>query len=319
MPARYPQNSDPFRNVHAWDDGYEYTRPGAGAPRGYSPPPYSAAPPPAASRPSRAPRYETERLPRPPLGRDAGSFRKSRPASPPSAASDPYSRSRRSRRDRSPVYRGPTRSPSPPPRRREERRDRDSRYPPSSARRPPPPKRHDTAPMPRSSRRGESPPAPRRRTFSPSPPPRQRTRARSRDRDRRPRRASSPIPSADKRRPPLERSKTTAAGAAAGANKSKFPTIGPRWQAAAAAALQSGAAAAMNMRSQPGSWTGQKGARVATAALGAAAMDAFAGKKKPGGGGGAPETKAKGGPGGGLGGALGGLLVDQFVKKASKR
>lgn len=75
----------------------------------------------------------------------------------------------------------------------------------------------------------------------------------------------------------------------------------------------------MNMRSQPGSWTGQKGARVATAALGAAAMDAFAGKKKPGGGGGAPETKAKGGPGGGLGGALGGLLVDQFVKKASKR
>jgi hypothetical protein len=122
----------------------------------------------------------------------------------------------------------------------------------------------------------------------------------------------------------VSRSKTTAGTTTTtptggSKSKSKFPTLGPRWQAAATAAFQAGAAAAMNSRSQPGAWTGQKGAKVATAALGAAAMDALAGKKKTGG-----EDKSRGGGGGrrksgveNIGGALGGLLVDQLVRKAS--
>lgn len=48
-----------------------------------------------------------------------------------------------------------------------------------------------------------------------------------------------------------------------------------RWQMAARAALEAGGLTAFRLRKEPGSWTGEKGAKVATAALGAAAMDAF--------------------------------------------
>lgn len=48
-----------------------------------------------------------------------------------------------------------------------------------------------------------------------------------------------------------------------------------RWQMAARAALEAGGATALRLRNQPGSWTGDKGAKIATAALGAAAIDAF--------------------------------------------
>lgn len=52
--------------------------------------------------------------------------------------------------------------------------------------------------------------------------------------------------------------------------------IAAKWQRSARAALQAGGVAAFKLRKEPGSWTGAKGAKVATAALGAAAMDAFA-------------------------------------------
>ncbi|KAI1135618.1 hypothetical protein F5Y05DRAFT_166632 [Hypoxylon sp. FL0543] len=48
-----------------------------------------------------------------------------------------------------------------------------------------------------------------------------------------------------------------------------------RWQMAARAALEAGGLTAFRLRKEPGSWTGDKGAKVATAALGAAAIDAF--------------------------------------------
>lgn len=48
-----------------------------------------------------------------------------------------------------------------------------------------------------------------------------------------------------------------------------------RWRDAAMAGLSTAAVEARRLHRQPGSWTGAKGARVATAALGAAAMDAF--------------------------------------------
>ncbi|OTA91508.1 hypothetical protein M434DRAFT_32674 [Hypoxylon sp. CO27-5] len=48
-----------------------------------------------------------------------------------------------------------------------------------------------------------------------------------------------------------------------------------RWQMAARAALEAGGLTAFRLRKEPGSWTGDKAAKVATAALGAAAIDAF--------------------------------------------
>lgn len=44
---------------------------------------------------------------------------------------------------------------------------------------------------------------------------------------------------------------------------------------AARAALEAGGLTAFRLRKDPGSWTGEKGAKIATAALGAAAIDAF--------------------------------------------
>ncbi|KAI1340775.1 hypothetical protein F5Y15DRAFT_32307 [Xylariaceae sp. FL0016] len=48
-----------------------------------------------------------------------------------------------------------------------------------------------------------------------------------------------------------------------------------RWQMAARAALEAGGLTAFRLRKEPGSWAGEKGAKIATAALGAAAIDAF--------------------------------------------
>jgi hypothetical protein len=93
--------------------------------------------------------------------------------------------------------------------------------------------------------------------------------------------------------------------------------LSPRWQKAAVAALQAGGLAAMNARSQPGAWKGEKGARVATAALGAAAMDAF----KQGGGksGGLKEEGAQREDDvEGLGGAIGGLLAERLASRKGR-
>ena len=69
----------------------------------------------------------------------------------------------------------------------------------------------------------------------------------------------------------------------------------PLVQAGARTALSAGATAAMNNRGVQGEWLGAKGAKVATAALGAALMDGFMG----GGGGDRYKKKGDGGGGGG--------------------
>ena len=81
--------------------------------------------------------------------------------------------------------------------------------------------------------------------------------------------------------------------------------------------------AAISMRSQPGAWNGEKGAKIAKAALGAAAMGALkgdAGKKKSGGGGGSGgEGKKKSSAMDGIPGMVGGFLVDQLSKQREKK
>lgn len=52
-------------------------------------------------------------------------------------------------------------------------------------------------------------------------------------------------------------------------------------QAGARTALTAGAQAAMKSRHDPSPWLGPKGAKVATAALGAALVDGFMGQKHP--------------------------------------
>ncbi|KAK3938647.1 hypothetical protein QBC46DRAFT_161620 [Diplogelasinospora grovesii] len=100
--------------------------------------------------------------------------------------------------------------------------------------------------------------------------------------------------------------------------KHRFENLSPRWQKAAAAAFQAGSLAALEMRAQPGAWKGEKGARVATAALGAAALDAFKKAEEK-------ESAAKGGDkekGGKkksdvevIGGAISGLIAEHLAKR----
>jgi len=110
--------------------------------------------------------------------------------------------------------------------------------------------------------------------------------------------------------------------------------LSPRWQSAAAAALQAGGIVAMSMRSEPGPWTGSKGVKVVTAALGAGAMKA---KEKDGGdrnrssGGASGSGGTSRGPGGNgkggmktkgvemLGTALSGFVAAQMAKKATQK
>jgi hypothetical protein len=56
----------------------------------------------------------------------------------------------------------------------------------------------------------------------------------------------------------------------------------PLIQAGGKAAVTAGAQAAMKSRNDQGAWLGAKGAKVATAALGAALVDSFIGQKHPG-------------------------------------
>jgi len=96
------------------------------------------------------------------------------------------------------------------------------------------------------------------------------------------------------------------------------------------AAIQAGGMAALQARKQPGGWNGEKGAKIATAALGAAAMGALKrddAAKKSGGGDGKRGSGSGSGSGGrrksggveAIGGALGGFLADQFSKREGKR
>ncbi|KAF3056651.1 hypothetical protein GL218_06461 [Daldinia childiae] len=98
-----------------------------------------------------------------------------------------------------------------------------------------------------------------------------------RDRGRRHRRSransytESPSPSPPRNRGRKSKSVSTGVGS------SKVPNevVADRWQMAARAALEAGGLTAFRLRKDPGSWTGEKGAKIATAALGAAAIDAF--------------------------------------------
>ncbi|KAI0849160.1 hypothetical protein F5Y00DRAFT_74554 [Daldinia vernicosa] len=151
---------------------------------------------------------------------------------------------------------------------------------------------YDSEPRQRHRHRHHSPtpsPSPHRRrsrAYSDDPPRRHR-RHRSpsvsdesdyeRDRGRRHRRSrassytQSPSPS-----PPRHRGRKSKS-VSSDVRSSKVPkeVVAERWQMAARAALEAGGLTAFRLRNDPGSWTGDKGAKIATAALGAAAIDAF--------------------------------------------
>jgi hypothetical protein len=325
---RYPRREPPlYNNIHNWDDGFEYISPDASSASSKAPaPPYHVPPAPEAVPSIKTAKYT------PRSAQDDFDAVRSRAA--------PQTEHRRSRR-----Y-----SPSPPRRRhRSHDRDRAPRYhqmdmddPPSRhhgtrtktmpVHAPPTPETSTSPPSHRRRRGHSDSPAPdRRRHHSPGPPRRTRTtHDRSPDRDRHHGRSRRDVPpaagSAAPKRPGLARSKTTAA---LGRNMSGLLT-NPQFQAAAAAALQAGGMAALKQWKAPGPWVGKKGGQVATAALGAAAMDAFKKGDEAGkGGDGGKRDEAKGGRGGGgargggrgedLGGMIGGLLADQFKGRGRGR
>jgi len=78
----------------------------------------------------------------------------------------------------------------------------------------------------------------------------------------------------------LTRSKSTSAKAFAKQGIAQLQHLSPHWQKAAKAAIQAGGVAALAQRKKSGAWVGPKGARVATAAIGAAAADVMANRAK---------------------------------------
>ncbi|KAI1355966.1 hypothetical protein F5Y01DRAFT_113844 [Xylaria sp. FL0043] len=190
--------------------------------------------------------------------------------------------------------RSPSRSPSPPPRRRhssahhlkrDSDRDHDRR------------RRYSASPPPLS-RNPDSYLASQRHSSSHRPSSdRSRDRDRGRARSHHPRRYS-PSPSPSRR----SRARGTTAPPANPAAE--------RWQMAARAALEAGGLTAFRLRKQPGSWTGDKAAKVATAALGAAAMDAFMDQDPRG---------ARGGMKGMAENAISSLIASQIMGKNTKR
>ncbi|KAI1422511.1 hypothetical protein F5Y12DRAFT_613065 [Xylaria sp. FL1777] len=192
-------------------------------------------------------------------------------------------------------------SPSPsPPRRRHSTRhgDRDREHHREHERR----RRYSASPPPLS-RNPDSYLASRHSSHRDRDRDRDRDRERDRDRDRgrelrHHRRRYSPSPS------PSRRSRH---------RNSTAPPSNPaadRWQMAARAALEAGGLTAFRLRKQPGSWTGDKAAKVATAAIGAAAMDAFMDQDPRG---------AKGGVKGMAENAITSLIASQIMGKGSKR
>ncbi|KAH6652550.1 hypothetical protein BKA67DRAFT_659251 [Truncatella angustata] len=191
---------------------------------------------------------------------------------------DPYDGpSRRSRR-----HRTPSPSPSPPRRSTGKRSARDRRRPSLNGRQ----KSYSMSPEARSRGHDSDEDRQRRRrrnhrhSPSPSPSPSHRGRGRrarsyshGRDSTVRPTRSKS------SRHPHMKHYQDEM--------KSPNPDVAHRWQLAARAALEAGGVTAFRLRKEPGSWTGQKGAKVVTAALGAAAIDSFIDKDprrtKPGG------------------------------------
>ncbi|KAI1865343.1 uncharacterized protein JN550_008391 [Neoarthrinium moseri] len=198
---------------------------------------------------------------------------------------DPYDRPRRRRH----YSISPSPSP-PPPRRRASAKDSDRRRPPLHG---------------------------RQKSYSVSP---ARTRGYDSDEDRRHRRRSrrysvSPSPSPQRRRHRSHShrrgSETPTRGSQSRREfyknemKSPNPDVAHRWQLAARAALEAGGVTAFRLRKEPGSWTGQKGAKVATAALGAAAIDAFIDKD--------PRRTKAGGVKGMAESVVGGLVASKLM------
>ncbi|KAK7911163.1 hypothetical protein PG985_013644 [Apiospora marii] len=89
--------------------------------------------------------------------------------------------------------------------------------------------------------------------------------------------------------------------------KAPKPEIADRWQMAARAALEAGGVTAFRLRKQPGTW-GEKLPKIATAAMGAAAIDAFIDKD--------PRRQRHGGGGGVKGMAesvIGGMVASKLM------
>lgn len=236
-------------------------------------------------------------------------------------------------------YRPRRRDPSP------QRNYRDESPPPYrsvESHSPPHRSRHDEPVQRRRSTRD----APQSRGYvarSPSPPPRRSERDDRRRHEQQRYRSPSPV---DRRRrspnryydrpasPPRQRAPPQAERP--GLSRSKTTTgisLSPRWQQAATAAFQAGSLAALTMRSEPGPWTGPKGVKVASAALGAGFMKATGkgddDKRRSTGGGGSGGGTSRGAGGGGSGGmkskgvemlgtALSGFVAQQLAKKAQK-
>ncbi|KAH7033629.1 uncharacterized protein B0I36DRAFT_110997 [Microdochium trichocladiopsis] len=218
--------------------------------------------------------------------------------------------------------RDPSYSPSPPPRRSHHRRHDDEALAAGAA-----------------GAAGVAGAAARRRhgrheSSSPSPPRRRHQSYHNDDRDDRDRgrggsrhhqrrgqsysRSPSPSRHRDRGRP-LGRSNTTnssSSGLRHGLSESKKPPVNDaaaRWQIAARAALEAGGVAAFRLRKEPGSWNGVKGAKVASAALGAAAMHALLDKD--------PTRDQGRGVKGLAENALGGIVASRMtgVKRNGKR
>ncbi|KAI1078669.1 hypothetical protein F5B20DRAFT_200003 [Whalleya microplaca] len=144
-------------------------------------------------------------------------------------------------------------------------------------------RRHSPSPSPSPSppRRGARAHTSRRHRAQSSPPPLSRDPDSDYDRGRRRRRprpsttTSSRSPSRHRGRHTKSASSGFRSGMRDGYSKMPKEATAKRWQMAARAALEAGGIAAFRLRKEPGSWTGDKGAKVATAALGAAAIDAF--------------------------------------------
>ncbi|KAH9905045.1 hypothetical protein F4778DRAFT_55391 [Xylariomycetidae sp. FL2044] len=179
--------------------------------------------------------------------------------------------------DRRPVLDDPY--DSEPPR----RRHRSRRYSPSPSPSPSPPRRrHSTR---HGGRERSRPRASRHASYSLSPPPLsrdvesdyERERGRSHRRPRHRSYTPSPSPSPPRRRRGRSGPSSSSGFRSTMRDHSRMPdgVAATRWQMAARAALEAGGVTAFRLRKEPGSWTGDKGAKIATAALGAAAIDAF--------------------------------------------
>ncbi|KAL1911330.1 hypothetical protein Sste5344_002710, partial [Sporothrix stenoceras] len=89
--------------------------------------------------------------------------------------------------------------------------------------------------------------------------------------------------SRSRRRPSLKRgppssSSTTSSNSSSRSDPSSSSS---KWESAARNALRAGTMAALSSHGAPGSWLGNKGTRVATAALGAALVDTYMGHRHP--------------------------------------